>query len=475
MASADIVDRLAAMAVFADVPRSELEWLAAHGEARTVETGSPFGDEERVVSEMYVVFSGRSSLYIGDPGNRRKIVESGTGQVLGLLPYSRLKKTPGEIVVEEPMVMWVMHKRHLDQLIRDCPKLTEALVHHMLDRARDYRSAQMADERLQSLGRLASGLAHELNNPASAAARHAHSLPTWLEDSERAATALAGAHLTDAQLKIIEAVRSSCTGPPPVLTALEAADREDDIADWLGGHDLDRVLAEVLAASNVTVPALDRLAEAVPGQALTIATSWVAAACAARAVAHQVETSTTRIHDLVAAIKGFSFMDREGVPEDVDIARGLADTLTMLESKSRAKSIGVQLETAADLPRVHGFGSELNQLWEKLIDNAIDAASTDGRVAITATGRGDSVVVRVSDDGPGIPDDIRARVFDPFFTTKAVGKGTGLGLYLARRVVQFHKGDLEFTSQPGRTVFRVRLPAAHPPGLRALEALGHSH
>jgi signal transduction histidine kinase len=368
-----------------------------------------------------------------------------------------------------------MHRRYMADLMHDCPGLTTALVHHMLDRARDFRSAQMADERLQSLGRLASGLAHELNNPASAAARHARSLPTWLEDAERAARVLAGAQLTDDQLDIIDAVRMSCTGPAPALTAIAAADREDDIADWLTGHGLDRVLAEVLAASNVTVPALDRLAEVIPGASLGVATRWVAAACAARAVAHQVETSTTRIHELVAAIKGFSFMDREGVPEDVDVARGLADTVAILESKSRAKAIGVQLETAPDLPRVHGFGSELNQLWEKLIDNALDAAGPDGRVAVTATGRGDSVLVRVSDDGPGIPDEIRAKVFDPFFTTKPVGRGSGLGLYLARRVVLFHQGDLEFTSQPGRTVFRVRLPAVAAPGLRGLESLGRTH
>ena len=195
-----------------------------------------------------------------------------------------------------------------------------------------------------------------------------------------------------------------------------------------------------------------------PATSLGVAVRWVASACAARTVSHQIEMSTVRIHDLVASIKGFTFMDREGVPEDVDVARGLADTLAILESKVRAKALGIQLDTAPDLPRVHGFGSELNQVWEKLIDNAIDAAEPQGTVAVTATGRGDSVIVRVSDNGPGIPENIRPRIFDPFFTTKPVGQGSGLGLYLARRVVQSHHGELEFTSQPGRTVFRVQLP-----------------
>jgi signal transduction histidine kinase len=153
-------------------------------------------------------------------------------------------------------------------------------------------------------------------------------------------------------------------------------------------------------------------------------------------------------------------MDRESVPEEVDVARGLADTIVVLENKARARSVALRLEIADGIPRVYGFGSELNQVWEKLIDNAIDAAATPGTVTITATARGESVVVRVSDDGSGVPDEIRARIFDPFFTTKPVGQGTGLGLDLARRVVQVHHGDIGFTSQPGRTVFRVRLPVS---------------
>jgi signal transduction histidine kinase len=162
-------------------------------------------------------------------------------------------------------------------------------------------------------------------------------------------------------------------------------------------------------------------------------------------------------------------MDREGVPDNVDIARGLADTVAMLESKSRAKSVRVRIETADDLPAVYGFGSELNQVWEKLIDNAIDAARVEGNVTVTATRRGDSVVVGVMDDGPGIPEEHRARIFDPFFTTKPVGLGTGLGLDIARRFAHLNDGDVDFSSQPGHTVFRVRLPVAGtrgspPPG-----------
>jgi len=213
------------------------------------------------------------------------------------------------------------------------------------------------------------------------------------------------------------------------------------------------------------VAALDDLAAALPPEALAVAIRYVASDAAVPQIASQIVTATGRVHQLVNAVKGFTFMDRDGVPEAVDVARGLADTVAMLENKARAKSVRMTIETADDLPRVHGVGSELNQVWEKLIDNAIDAAPMGGNITLTATRRGDFVVVRVMDDGAGIPGEHHARIFDPFFTTKPVGLGTGLGLDIARRFVDRNNGDLDFTSQPGHTVFRVRLPVA---GTKAL-------
>jgi signal transduction histidine kinase len=284
-----------------------------------------------------------------------------------------------------------------------------------------------------------------------------------LGEEQDAAWALAAARLSDDQLAVVNATRRECARPAQKRTPLEAADREDDIAEWLRRHSIEPAAVEALAASDLTMDALDRLANALPSGTLGVIVRWIASACAATDASRQIEVATGRIHDLGAAVKGFTFMDREGVPEQVDVARGLADTLAMLESKARTKAVTVQLETAADLPRVHGFGSEINQVWQKLVDNALDAVETRGHVTVTATARGGSIVVRVADDGPGIPEEIRARVFDPFFTTKPAGRGSGLGLDMARRIVHLHRGDIEFTTQPGRTVFRVRLPVAGAP------------
>jgi len=461
----DLINRLASCQPLESVPREQIEWLAARGELRTYPDGTLLREAGAAMEEMFIVLAGRVAWYLEKRGGWRKRGEAGIGRILGPIPYSRFEKSPGRLVVEDDVIAFLLHRSHFPNLIADCPDLTAALVHHMIDRSRENRTAELNDDRLQSIGRIASGLAHELNNPASAAMRHAHSLDRLLTDAEDAARGLAAARLSDAQLEAASAIRKICEVLPPTRTALEAADREDDFSEWLSRHAIDPIVADPLAASNLSLETLDRIASEMPPDTVGLVLRWVASGIAVRSVAREIASATGRIHDLVAAVKGFTFMDRDAVPEDVDVARGLGDTLKVLESKLRTKSVTAGLETADNLPRVYGFGSEINQVWQNLIDNAIDAAGTGGHVMITATSRGDAIVVRVADDGPGIPEENRARVFDPFFTTKPVGQGTGLGLDLVRRIVHLHNGDVEFSSQPGRTVFRVRLPVT---GARAI-------
>ena len=206
--------------------------------------------------------------------------------------------------------------------------------------------------------------------------------------------------------------------------------------------------------------ALDTLAAIVGPDALDATLQWIAAGCQVRTLATHIETSASRISGLVGAVKGFTFMDHAPTPEPVDIRRGITDTFTMLGAKARAKSVEMSVQFAADLPCAHGVGAELNQVWMNLIDNALDAVTVGGRVEVTASEAPGRVVVRIVDDGPGIPAAIQGRIFDPFFTTKDVGQGTGLGLDIVRRLVQQHDGDIELNSRPGRTQFCVSLPAA---------------
>jgi len=186
---------------------------------------------------------------------------------------------------------------------------------------------------------------------------------------------------------------------------------------------------------------------------------WIASGCAVRALSSEIETAASRIYEIVGAVKGFTYMDHAPTPESVDLRRGITDTVTMLGSKARTKSVEITVQIPADLPPAHAVGAEINQVWMNLIDNAIDALQSGGHVVVTAAMDNGRVKVNVTDDGPGIPQAILPQIFDPFFTTKGVGKGTGLGLDIVRRLVQRHEGEIEVESRPGRTVFTVRLPA----------------
>jgi signal transduction histidine kinase len=205
---------------------------------------------------------------------------------------------------------------------------------------------------------------------------------------------------------------------------------------------------------------LDELAAAITGDQLRASLRWVAAGCTVRGLARDIERAASRVHELVGAVKGFTYMDRAASPEPVDLARGLTDTLAVMAAKARGKSASLTVDVPADLPRVRGFGGELNQVWANLVDNALDAVSEGGRVTVTARALGARVVVRVTDDGPGIPPDVKSRIFDPFFTTKPVGMGTGLGLDIVRRLLDRNDGSIDVESAPGRTEFRVGLPVA---------------
>jgi signal transduction histidine kinase len=395
-------------------------------------------------------------------GTTRKVMDWHDGDATGLLPYSRLTLAPGNSIVQEQAELLRLPRELLPALPVECPHVTAELVHVMVDRARAFKVSDLQVEKMASLGKLAAGLAHELNNPASAAARSAQLVSDALIESEDASRAYGAAGLDGPALALVERVRGVCGAQAAtrVLSPLERADREEALADWLLDHDVDEALAAPLAETDVTIALLDQLAAAVTGEQLRVSIRWVAAGCTVRGLARDIERAASRVHELVSAVKGFTYMDRAASPEPVDLAKGLGDTLAVMAAKARAKSASLTVDVPTDLPRVLGFGGELNQVWANLVDNALDAVPDGGRVTVTARAEGPKVVVRVTDDGPGIPAEVRGRIFDPFFTTKPVGQGTGLGLDIVRRLLERNDGSIEVQSEPGRTEFRVTLPAA---------------
>jgi len=469
---AEIVRRLKAHRTLGTVPDRELTWLAAHGVMRWFEKSERFvgagemdGAAYAAVAGLHIILSGHLVIYVDRGQGRHKVMEWRTGDVSGLLPYSRMKAAPGDVIFEERAEVLTVFKEHFTEMIQECPEVTARLVHVMLDRARHFTSSDLHDEKMRSLGKLAAGLAHELNNPASAVIRSAKSLADGLAAAETASRALGSAGLTADQRAAVDAVRDACLArrKSGAHSPIEEADRADAITAWLEAHGADVTVAGPLAETAVTIPALDELAESLDGEVLDAALRWVAYGCAARSLAREIEAAASRIHDIVAAVKGFTQMDRETVAQPLDVEQGLADTLTVLRSKVKAKATTVTVDVEPGLPLVQGYGGELNQVWVNLIDNALDAAPQGGHVDVSARQEGGKVVVRIADDGPGIPDRDRERIFDPFFTTKPIGEGTGLGLDIVRRLVNRHSGEIEVESQPGHTVFAVRIPAAAAP------------
>jgi signal transduction histidine kinase len=457
-----LVDRLAAHKNFEKVPRKELEWLCSNGDLRRYERGDVIVPQGVPVTQMIIILDGQLAHYVERGTGRRKFMEWHSGDATGLLPYSRLNVAPGTSVIEEETQGLVFHKDQFPELIHECPTVTAMLVHAMLDRARQFTSTDWQDEKVMSLGRLAAGLAHELNNPASAVARSATLLTDALAQAEETSHDLGAADLTDDQRERVEALRRNFLLPATtgVFSAIERADHEDELLEWLESHGADTAPAQALADSGVSVATLDELADVLPGEALDLTLRWIAARYTTRSLATDIERAATRIHDLVSAVKRFTYMDRATIAEPTNIAQGLMDTVAVLASKAKAKSVAVTLSIPGDLPFVRVYGGELNQVWANLLENALDAVNPSGRVTMSAAREGDRVVVRFVDDGPGIAPDVRPRIFDPFFTTKPIGEGSGLGLDISRRIVTQHGGQIEVDSQPGRTEFRVILPVA---------------
>jgi signal transduction histidine kinase len=462
MADPELVDRLSNLKILKTVPRAELEWLVDHGRIEKWEAGKVFRPHDQQLPGLAIVLSGSLAIHVERMGIHRRVMQWHDGDLTGALPYSRMVNPPGDTIVHEELEAFTVDKEHFLGITRHCPEFTAICVHTMLDRARHFTGRDFQDEKMASLGKMSAGLAHELNNPAAAAGRSAKRLTEQKNEAEDSARALFGAHLNEEQLTVLDEARAFCLMVPPSFldTPLDRADRVDELAEWLeaNGGEIDQATA--LAETAMTVAGLEKLATVFQGETLTDALRWLAATAAITSIASELQDSTRRISDLVASVKGYTHMGQASVAEPVNVGRGLTDTSRLMASKIRDKNVKLRLEVPHDLPPARAFGSELNQIWMNLLENALDAVPYGGEITVRAQQDYDTISVRVIDNGHGIPEDIKGRIFDPFFTTKPVGAGTGMGLDIVRRLVFNQKGDIDVESEPGHTVFRVVLPVA---------------
>jgi signal transduction histidine kinase len=345
------------------------------------------------------------------------------------------------------------------------PELAKRLVGVMADRIRELTRLEQQRDRLAGLGKLSAGLAHELNNPASAAKRAAAHLRETVKRIKDASHDLGRRDLTPTQKAEIEKLESSIThreGPPP--DALTISDLEDQIDSLLRSHgqnDLWQLAAE-LAQKGVQPAALESLFENLDAGTARAALVRIAASVEVASLLDEIESSTSRISDLVRAIKEYTFMDQAPV-QNVDIVKSVETTLTILNHKLK-RGVTVHRDYQPVPLLVDSFGSELNQVWTNLIDNAIDAMNGQGELRVRTYRDDGSVVIEIGDNGSGISAEVRAHIFEPFFTTKGVGEGTGLGLDTVQRIVKKHRGNIQVHSKPGDTRFQVWLPLANAGG-----------
>ncbi|MDX6325677.1 MAG: hypothetical protein QOK15_2031 [Nocardioidaceae bacterium] len=337
------------------------------------------------------------------------------------------------------------------------------LISGVFQTARNIESMARQREALVALGTLAAGLAHEINNPASAATRAVDALESVTDSLLGSLTRLAEESISAEQFVALDRLRREIEGPAEPMDALEVADREELLTDWLEGHGVASawLVAPPLAAAGVRPDWCERVVGLLGAESLEAGISWVAEVLTTTTLLTEVKEATRRISDLVAAVRSYSQLDRATM-QPTNVAEGLETTLVMLNHKLKG-GIEVVRDYGADVPVVEASAGELNQVWTNLIDNAVDAMGGVGTLRIVTRASGNDVVVEIADTGPGMPPDVQSHVFEPFFTTKEVGKGTGLGLDISRRiVVERHGGDIGVESGPQGTVMRVQIPRTHP-------------
>lgn len=457
-----LVGELKSNPTFEGISDENLEWFVERGEELHFAPGEIWMQEGLPAEFMFVVLEGEFIARQESAGADGPVFNLKAGAVTGILPYSRMKIASVTSRAVTPLRLLRFPSKQFPDMLHRIPVLGERLVAMLTDRVREFTRQEQQRDKLAALGKLSAGLAHELNNPAAAAARSAEALLDCLERLRKLERDPALNEANCDQISQVESEIRKELKPAVFKDELERSDREEAIALWLQEHGVPEPwkLTPQLVEANLEREHLQRLEE-VAGKAFPSEVMRFATMLEMEKIAEQIGHSTKRISSLVRAIKEYSYMDQSPI-QAVDIVQGIETTLTILEHKLR-KGVTVIRDFAADLPRVQANGSELNQVWTNLIDNAADAMKNKGTLKIHAAREGDMVLVEISDNGPGIPKEVQARIFEPFFTTKGVGEGTGLGLDAVRRIIRKLQGTVTFSSIPGDTKFQVRIPTA---GLR---------
>jgi signal transduction histidine kinase len=460
------VAALRSIEIFADLREEQLQWFTSNTQEYTLAVGDVLLHEGDPADKLYVLLEGEIRGRPESGGTDAPGFVVRAGQVTGLLPFSRM--TRFQMTARATAASWLLglHKDYFQEMLQRIPELLPRLIGVMADRIREYSRAEQQRDKLSALGKLSAGLAHELNNPASAAGRAAEGLREAMQDLRKTNKLLDDdslsceerSALASLEDKLLDRLTSKPGLDVPKRDALEQSDMEQELASWLDRHNIANAsrLASGLVEAGVDRASLEKLGVRYRADVLSHILARVVSSVGAERLTREIEASTGRISELVRAIKEYTYMD-QAPEQEVDVHRGIESTLTMLKFRLK-RGVEVKREFDPNLPRIFARGSELNQVWTNLIDNAIDAMGGKGALTIRTFRELDFILVEIIDNGPGIPESVRPHLFEPFFTTKGVGEGTGIGLDTVYRIVRAHHGEVSFESQPGRTSFQVRLP-----------------
>jgi len=445
------------------LPLEDRLWLARHGQEYVGNAGDVLFEEGAPVEFMLLILKGEIHVR-RKQGGPMELFIGRAGQMTGVLPFSRMKTYGGQGFAISQVWALLIPRSVFPEMLQAIPTMAQRVVSTLLDRVREVTRIEQQAEKLTALGKLAGNLAHELNNPASAAQRSAANLITELRANRRNRFKLVNLCLTEEQIQGIENWEQKVFGglnenqdQHQELNAIALIAREEAIRAWLAalGCEEQWEIAPQLAEQGVTVADLDELRTLIGPNETCVSLQFFARYLRSTRAVETLINSTSRIFDLISAIKEYSYMDRAPIIE-VDVAAGLDATVQMLQS--RMDRVEIIRDYEANLPTISAYGSELNQVWTALIENALDALGNQGLLRLACRLEGEMLLIEIWDTGPGIPPELQERIFEPFFTTKPPGQGLGLGLDNAMRIVRKHRGHLSVRSEPGSTCFRVRLP-----------------
>ncbi len=436
-------------------------WLAQHSEEIVAQPGEVLFEENTAADWMFLILKGEIHVQ-RQRGGPMALFIGRAGQMTGLLPFSRMKTFGGQGVAISPVWGLLIHKSMFAEMLDAIPSMSQRVVSTLLDRVREVTRIEQQAEKLTALGKLAGNLAHELNNPASAAQRAASSLVSELRANRQNRFKLVNLCLTADQIHQVEEWERGVMDRPrlPAREAGELIGHEEALRNWLNSLPCDNAweVAPDLAERGLTIADLEDLHRILQGHGTCVTLQYFARYLRSTRSVETLISSTARIFDLITAVKEYSNMDRAPILE-VDVPAGLEATLQMLQS--RMARVVVERSYQPDLPCISAYGGELNQVWTALIENALEAMAANdepGCLRIICRMEGELMLVEIWDNGRGIPAELQDRIFEPFFTTKPPGQGLGLGLDNAMRIVRKHRGHIGVRSEPGSTCFRVRLP-----------------